>query len=93
MLQDWDKVPFPEQEAPPLAGAGSEHVRVRLCVPDPQVAEQEVQDPHNAQFPFTDKIDIQYCSLQKMASLFCLTLLGGHAEICKIYVHVTNDNY
>lgn len=54
MLQDWDKVPFPEQEAPPLAGAGSEHVRVRLCVPDPQVAEQEVQDPHNAQFPFTD---------------------------------------
>ena len=78
MLQDWDKVPFPEQEAPLLAGAGSEHVRVRVCVPDPQVAEQEVQDPHNAQFPFTDNIDLNihtctcilYCSLQKMSTFF-----------------------
>lgn len=44
---------LPEQVLPPLAGAGSVQVRVRLWVPDPQVTEQEVQEPQSAQLPFT----------------------------------------
>lgn len=53
VLHAWDAVLLPEHVLPPLAGAGSVQVRVRLWVPDPHVTEQEVQEPQSAQLPFT----------------------------------------
>lgn len=64
MLHAWDAVLLPEQVLPPLAGAGSVQVRVRLWVPDPQVTEQEVQEPQSAQLPFT------IAMVRKMSVLF-----------------------
>lgn len=64
VLHAWDAVLLPEQVLPPLAGAGSVQVLVRLWVPDPQVTEQEVQEPQSAQLPFT------IAMVRKMSVLF-----------------------
>ncbi len=53
VLQDWDCELFPWQSAPPMAGGGLVQVRVRVCVPLPQVRVQLPQAPQLDQPPST----------------------------------------
>ena len=53
VLQLWVSVSGPEQPAPPQDGAGLVQVRVRVCVPPPQEAEQPLQPLQPLQPPST----------------------------------------
>ena len=56
------------QFAPPIPGAGLEHVRVLVLLPPKHVFEQSVQFPHSAQYPSTRiRIDIFcFCTIEAL---------------------------
>lgn len=94
MLHAWDAVLLPEHVLPPLAGAGSVQVRVRLWVPDPHVTEQEVQEPQSAQLPFTTtmvrKISVLFSffkrSLYELKVIYYVTCSFDHTSGMEISI-------
>lgn len=94
MLHAWDAVLLPEHVLPPLAGAGSVQVRVRLWVPDPHVTEQEVQEPQSAQLPFTitmvRKISVLFSffkrSLYELKVIYYVTCSFDHTSGMEISI-------
>ena len=55
-VQVWDAVAFPVHAAPPFAGAGLSHRRVRDWVPPPHVLLQVPQVDHAPHFPLTEML-------------------------------------
>ena len=56
--QDTVSVSRPGQDAPPCAGGGSSHSRVRVLIPAPHVTLQLLQGDHVSQLPFTGETKV-----------------------------------
>lgn len=66
VLQSCVLVELPGQLAPPYWGVGLLHVRVRSCVPPPQVTVHVPQLPHEAQLPSTKSLIVENISMENI---------------------------